>query len=81
MSALPGPLDGVRVLCDLGADVVKFEPPEGDVTRKWGKVIAGLSGYYVQQNVGKRGVCLDLRKPEGPARDFGGCSRTRYAAW
>lgn len=63
---LAGPYVG-RMLCDLGADVVKIEPPEGDVTRKWGKVIAGLSGYYVQQNVGKRDLCIDLRKPEGPA--------------
>jgi CoA:oxalate CoA-transferase len=62
---LAGPYVG-RMLADLGADVVKVEPPEGDVTRKWGKVIGGLSGYYVQQNVGKRGVLVDLRKPGGP---------------
>jgi CoA:oxalate CoA-transferase len=59
---LAGPYVG-RMLADLGADVVKVEPPEGDVTRKWGKQIAGLSGYYTQQNVGKRNICVDLRVP------------------
>jgi crotonobetainyl-CoA:carnitine CoA-transferase CaiB-like acyl-CoA transferase len=62
---LAGPYAG-RMLADLGADVVKVEPPEGDVTRKWGKRIAGLSGYYTQQNVGKRNVCIDLRVAGGP---------------
>jgi crotonobetainyl-CoA:carnitine CoA-transferase CaiB-like acyl-CoA transferase len=55
------------MLRDLGADVVKVEPPEGDVSRYWGKVIAGLSGYYTQQNAGKRNVSVDLRKPGAPA--------------
>lgn len=61
---LAGPYVG-RMLADLGADVVKVEPPEGDVTRKWGKQIAGLSGYYTQQNVGKRNICVDLRASGG----------------
>ncbi len=60
-----GPIAG-RVLTDLGADVVKVEPPEGDVTRQWGRVIAGLSTYFTQQNCGKRDVCIDLGRPEGP---------------
>jgi len=62
---LAGPYVG-RMLADLGADVVKVEPPEGDVTRKWGRSIGGLSGYYTQQNVGKRNVCIDLRANGGP---------------
>lgn len=59
---LAGPFAG-RLLSDLGADVVKIEPPDGDVTRTWGKVIAGLPGYYAQQNSGKRNICIDLRAP------------------
>ncbi len=55
-----GPIAG-RILSDLGADVVKLEPPEGDVTRNWGQVRHGLSGFYTQQNAGKRNVCVDLR--------------------
>jgi len=62
---LAGPFAG-RMLSDLGADVVKIEPPEGDVTRYWGKVIADLPGYYHQQNAGKRNICLNLRE-EGAA--------------
>ena len=34
---LAGPFAG-RMLSDLGADVVKLEPPEGDVTRHWGEI-------------------------------------------
>lgn len=60
-----GPVAG-RVLADLGADVVKVEPPEGDVTRLWGRKAAGISTYFAQQNAGKRNVCIDLRRPGGP---------------
>lgn len=63
---LAGPYVG-RMLADLGADVVKLEPPEGDVTRNWGAKRHGLSGYYTQQNVGKRNVCVDLRASGGSA--------------
>lgn len=50
-----------RILSDLGADVVKVEPPEGDLTRTWGAVIGGVPGMYNQQNAGKRNICIDLR--------------------
>jgi crotonobetainyl-CoA:carnitine CoA-transferase CaiB-like acyl-CoA transferase len=53
------------MLSDLGADVVKVEPPDGDVTRLWGAKIHGVSGYFNQQNAGKRGICVDLSVPEG----------------
>lgn len=62
---LAGPYAG-RMLSDLGADVVKVEPPEGDVTRNWGRKVAGESGYYTQWNVGKRNLCVDLRAEGGP---------------
>ena len=48
------------MLSDMGAEVVKLEPPEGDVTRGWGKMRAGLSGYYTQQNSGKRSISINL---------------------
>ena len=57
---LAGPFAG-RMLADLGADVVKVEPPDGDVTRIWGRVQGGVPGYYHQQNAGKRNICIDLR--------------------
>lgn len=59
---LAGPFAG-RMLSDLGAEVVKLEPPEGDVTRAWGRMRAGLSGYYTQQNAGKQSVCVNLEAP------------------
>ena len=62
---LSGPFAG-RILSDLGADVVKVEPPEGDISRLWGVNRAGLAGFYTQQNVGKRNVCIDLRAEGGP---------------
>ena len=49
---LAGPFAG-RMLSDLGADVVKVEPPEGDISHHWGKSIGGLTGYYNQCNMCK----------------------------
>jgi CoA:oxalate CoA-transferase len=61
-----GPTVG-RIFSDLGADVVKVEPPEGDVSRLWGLSKHGVSGFFQQQNVGKRNISIDFRKPDGVA--------------
>ena len=63
---LAGPFAG-SMLADLGADVVKVEPPDGDVTRLWGHIVGGLPGYYHQQNAGKRNICVDLRQQQAKA--------------
>ena len=82
-----GPLAGIRVvdcstvlagpyatmlLADLGADVVKVEPPEGDATRGWGPPWIGdeaagtrTAAYFLAVNRNKRSIRLDLRRPEG----------------
>lgn len=60
--AVSGPLVG-RVLADLGADVVKVEPPEGDVSDTFGRRQAARSGLFAQMNAGKRNVRLDLHDP------------------
>ena len=54
-----------RMLCDLGADVIKVEPPDGDMTRFANPRVNSLSTYFVQQNTGKRNVSLDMGTPEG----------------
>ncbi|MPY94137.1 MAG: CoA transferase [Acidimicrobiia bacterium] len=62
--ALAGPIAG-RLLSDLGAEVIKVEPPEGDLTRSIVPRVDGMSAYFVQYNAGKRCVSMDLARPEG----------------
>jgi crotonobetainyl-CoA:carnitine CoA-transferase CaiB-like acyl-CoA transferase len=63
---LAGPYCG-QVLADLGADVIKVERPgQGDDTRAWGPPFVGsTSAYFLSCNRGKRGIALDLARPEG----------------
>ncbi|SOC03920.1 crotonobetainyl-CoA:carnitine CoA-transferase CaiB-like acyl-CoA transferase [Rhodobacter sp. JA431] len=54
-----------RQLAALGADVIKVERPRaGDAGRASPTQREGVSGYFLQQNMGKRGLCLDLRQPQ-----------------
>lgn len=57
-----GPLAGL-VLADLGADVVKIEPPSGEQTRHGGSVVPGTSKMFQWYNRGKRSLVLDLNDP------------------
>ena len=83
----PGPLDGLTVidcstvlagpyctmlLGDLGADVIKVEPPEGDATRGWGPPWVGseadgtrTAAYYLAVNRNKRSIRMDLKSDAG----------------
>ena len=76
----PGPLNGIRVLdfgrvlaaphsgrmlCDLGAEVIKIEAPAGDMTRSSSPRINSMATYFTQQNAGKRCVSIDLAKRDG----------------
>ena len=88
-SPAQGPLAGIRVvdcstvlagpyatmlLGDLGADVIKVEPPDGDATRGWGPPWVGsvedgtrTAVYALAVNRNKRSIRLDLRQPDGAA--------------
>ena len=53
-----------RVLGDLGADVIKIEPPDGDPVRQWGEQIDGHSLWWSVHGRNKRSVTLNLKSPE-----------------
>ncbi|MBK6806306.1 MAG: CoA transferase [Betaproteobacteria bacterium] len=55
-----------RCLAALGADVIKVErPTTGDAGRQHAYFIDGQSGYFLQQNMGKKGLCINLKDPRG----------------
>lgn len=56
-----------RCLAALGAEVIKIErPTTGDAGRQHAWLVDGLSsGYYLQQNMGKKGLCINLKDPRG----------------
>src|SRR5216117_3376682 len=77
---MAGSLDGIRVLelaryqagprggmilSDLGAEVIKIEPPGGEETRKHPPLVRGQSVYFSVYNRGKKSICLDLRSAQG----------------
>ena len=81
MSKLPGgPLSGIRVLdlsayiagpygctllADMGASVIKIEPPSGDNLRKYPSTLVSESRAFLGVNRSKRALVLDLKKPQG----------------
>lgn len=74
--AWAGPV-GSMMLADLGAEVVKIEPPDvGDHVRMWTRNdLHGLSPYFLSANRNKRSVVIDLKDPEGVALALELCSR------
>ena len=65
--ALAGPTCS-RMFAEMGADVIKVEAaPDGDMVRRMSKLRNERSLYYVQQNLGKKSLCLNLRDPRGMA--------------
>lgn len=79
--AVAGPMDGFRVidlssvimgpwathiLADYGADVIKVEPPDGDITRKAGPMRhPDMGPLFLHANRNKRSIVLDLKNPAG----------------
>jgi len=54
-----------RMLADLGAEVIKIEPAEGETMRSRPPVRSGCSTTFGQLNVGKKSLMLDLKSPDG----------------
>ncbi|MYN13953.1 CoA transferase [Pusillimonas sp. TS35] len=78
----PAPLSGIKVLdlsayiagpygcallADMGADVIKIEPPDGDNLRRYPSTLPSESRAFLGVNRGKTGLCLDLKHPDGYA--------------
>jgi crotonobetainyl-CoA:carnitine CoA-transferase CaiB-like acyl-CoA transferase len=61
---IAGPV-ATRIMAELGAEVIKIElAPGGDLARVLPTIKEGRSAYYVQHNVGKKSLCLDVRRQE-----------------
>jgi len=56
-----------QLLADMGAEVIKVEPPGGDPVRGQGAIVDGYSWYFAQFNRNKKSVVLDLYTDEGKA--------------
>ena len=82
MPVAAGPLAGIKVLdlsrvlagpyctallADLGAEIIKLEPPAGDDYRHVGPFLNGESALFTLNNRGKKSLVLDLKKPEDQA--------------
>jgi crotonobetainyl-CoA:carnitine CoA-transferase CaiB-like acyl-CoA transferase len=65
-AVMSGPF-ATRMLADHGADVIKVEPPGGDLMRTRPPLREGHSSYYAALNCGKRSIVLDLKNPDGQA--------------
>lgn len=61
---IAGPV-ATMLAAEMGADVIKVEPPGGDEMRQWPPFVDGESVYFVSCNRGKRSIALDLKSPEG----------------
>ncbi len=58
---------GAMILAQLGADVIKVEPPQGDDSRAWPPLIDAMSLTHRHVGAGKRGMVIDLKMPAGVA--------------
>src|SRR6516165_10532171 len=56
---------GCSLLADLGAEVIKIEPPAGDTLRQYPSTLEDESRAFLGTNRSKLGVVLDLKQPEG----------------
>ena len=101
MNARTGPLSDVRVLdltqalagpyctmllADLGADVIKIEPPAGDISRSMGPLPVDregcdYGGYFASVNRNKRSVVLDIKVRKPPKNEPAGQRRAVGRLW
>ena len=94
-SKKPSPLDGIRVvdftnvmsgpictrlLADMGAEVIKIEPPQGDHSRTRHPIRKGRSVHYAHLNCGKQSLALDLKSKAGKQAAFDLCMKADVVA-